>query len=63
MAEQSIPGILVSNPVESRRALRRVAAGGGATVIDEATGAVIVLRYRDVEHLLTDARLRGGQIA
>jgi cytochrome P450 len=59
MAEQSIPGLFQVNPVEARRALRRAAATGDPTVIDEASGAVIVLRYRDVDRLLTDTRLRG----
>jgi cytochrome P450 len=58
-AEQSIPGLFQESPVESRRALRRAAASGVATVIDEASGALIVLRYRDVDRLLTDTRLRG----
>jgi cytochrome P450 len=58
MSEPRISGFFAMPPAESRAALRRAAAVG-PTVIDEASGAVIVLRYREVERLLTDPRLKG----
>jgi cytochrome P450 len=58
MTEQSIPSFFAMDPTESRRALRHGAVTA-PTMIDEASGAIIVLRHRDVERLLTDTRLRG----
>ena len=58
MTEQAIAAFFTMDPLESRSALR-AAITGGPTLIDEATGAVIVLRYREITDLLTVQRLRG----
>ena len=58
MTEQAIDSFFAMDPVDSRRALRRGAAVG-PTMIDRASGAIIVLRHADVQRLLTDTRLRG----
>ena len=58
MLEQGIDSFFAMDPVESRRALRR-GATVGPTMVDRASGAIIVLRHADVQRLLTDTRLRG----
>lgn len=62
MTEQSISSFFAMDPRVSRLALRN-GADFGPTMIDEASGAVIVLRYREVERLLTDTRLRGAGLS
>lgn len=58
MPEPTIPDVFNMPPVEVRAWVRQAAAAG-PTLIDETTGAVIVLRYADVEQLLTDTRMVG----
>jgi cytochrome P450 len=58
MPEQTISAFFTMDPLESRSVLR-AAMKGGPTLIDEDSGAVIVLRHREVTALLTDQRLRG----
>ncbi len=58
MIEASIPDFFNMPPVELRAWVRR-AAVAGPTLIDKTTGAVVVLRYADVEQLLTDTRMVG----
>ena len=58
MIEASIPDFFNMPPVELRAWVRR-AAVAGPTLIDKTTGAVVELRYADVEQLLTDTRMVG----
>lgn len=53
--------VLPSAPTDPREWKRWVlaAAAEGPTAVDEATGALHVLRYRDIESILHEPRLRG----
>ena len=58
MAEGNVNASGAEDPLASRRAL--LAAGRSASfAIDEQSGALLVLGYRDVERLLLELRLRG----
>ena len=58
MTEQSIPDFFTLEPQASRRMVRD-AATAGPTAIEETTGAVWVLRYRDLEKFLLEPTLQG----
>jgi cytochrome P450 len=58
MSEQTIASIFSIEPMEHRCALR-AAINNGPILIEEASGAVIVLRYREISNLLSDRRLQG----
>ena len=58
MADWYVEALGAEGPLASRRAL--LAAGRSASfAIDEQSGALLILGYRDVERLLLEPRLRG----
>ena len=58
VAEPRVAATTSTDPREWKR-LMLDAAANGPTVVDEATGALYVLRYRDIERLLNEPRLNG----
>lgn len=56
--EPRVPATTSPGPRDWQRLMLRAAAEG-PTVVDETTGALYVLRYRDVERLLNEPRLHG----
>jgi cytochrome P450 len=62
MIEPRVPATAATDPREWKR-LMLGGAADGPTVVDEATGALYVLRYRDIERLLNEPRLNGVELS
>lgn len=58
VSEPRVAATTATDPREWKR-LMLGAAANGPTVVDEASGALHVLRYRDVERVLNEPRLNG----